>query len=90
MSTTNVTICMDEELKKQAEDLFSDLGFNLTTAFIVFVKQAIREQRMPFVMSRNIPNEETRKAIEGVRNGYGISKSFSSISDLMDDLNAED
>ena len=29
--------------KKQAEDLFNDLGMNLTTAFTIFVKQAIRE-----------------------------------------------
>ncbi|MCL2321179.1 MAG: type II toxin-antitoxin system RelB/DinJ family antitoxin [Oscillospiraceae bacterium] len=90
MPTTNVTIRMDEDLKKEAEDLFSDLGLNLTTAFVAFVKQAVREQRMPFVLSRNIPNEETRKAIENARNGIGVSKGFSSVSDLMDDLNADD
>ena len=33
----------DEELKKQANELFSDLGFNMTTALTVFVKQAVRE-----------------------------------------------
>ena len=30
MATTNITIRMDEELKKQAEELFSDLGLNMT------------------------------------------------------------
>ena len=40
----NVSIRMDDNLKKQAEDLFNDLGMNLTTAFTIFVKQAIREQ----------------------------------------------
>ena len=39
MATTNVTIRMDEELKKQAEELFADLGLNMTTAFTTFVKQ---------------------------------------------------
>ena len=39
----NVSIRMDDNLKKQAEDLFNDLGMNLTTAFTIFVKQAIRE-----------------------------------------------
>lgn len=42
----NVSIRMDDNLKKQAEDLFNDLGMNLTTAFTIFVKQAIREQGM--------------------------------------------
>ena len=33
----NVSIRMDDNLKKQAEDLFNDLGMNLTTAFTIFV-----------------------------------------------------
>ena len=37
----NVSIRMDDALKKQAEDLFNDLGMNLTTAFTIFVKQSI-------------------------------------------------
>ena len=43
----NVSISMDDNLKKQAEDLFNDLGMNLTTAFTIVVKQAIREQGIP-------------------------------------------
>lgn len=89
MATTNVTIRMDEELKKQAEELFSDLGLNLTTAFVAFAKQAVREQRIPFTLSRNIPNEETLRAIENVQKGVGLSKGFSSVSELMEDLNAD-
>ena len=48
MATTNVTIRMDEELKKQAEELFADLGMNMTTAIVTFTKQAVREQALPF------------------------------------------
>ena len=33
MKNVNVTLRVDEELKKQADDLFSELGLNLTTAF---------------------------------------------------------
>ena len=66
MATTNVTIRMDEELKKQAEDLFSDLGLSMTAALIAFTKQSVREQRIPFVLSRNVPNAETIAAIEEV------------------------
>lgn len=90
MATTNITIRIDEELKKQAEDLFSDLGLNLTTAFVAFAKQAVREQRIPFALSRNIPNEETKKTIEDARNGIGLSQGFHSIRELMEDLNADD
>ena len=57
---------MDEDLKKQADELFADLGMNMTTAIVTFIKQAVREQAIPFVISRNIPNEETIQAIKGV------------------------
>ena len=67
MPTTNVTIRMDEKLKKQAEELFSDLGLNMTTAFITFAKQSVREQRIPFVISRNVPNKITVNAINEIR-----------------------
>lgn len=66
MATTNITIRMDENLKRQAEELFSDLGLSMTTAFIVFTKQAVREQRLPFAISRNMPNAETLRAIDEV------------------------
>jgi DNA-damage-inducible protein J len=66
MATTNITIRMDEKLKKQAEELFSDLGLSMTTALIAFTKQAVREQRIPFNISRNVPNAETIIAINDV------------------------
>jgi DNA-damage-inducible protein J len=66
MANKNITIRMDEQLKKQAEELFSDLGLSMTTAIIAFTKQAVREQRIPFNISRNIPNQETITAIEEV------------------------
>lgn len=46
--TVNVNIRMDEELKKQSEQLFSDLGLNMTTAFNMFVRQAVRVGGIPF------------------------------------------
>jgi DNA-damage-inducible protein J len=48
MATTSVTIRMDEDLKQQAEALFDNLGMNMTTAFTVFAKAAVRSQKIPF------------------------------------------
>lgn len=45
---TNVTIRMDERLKQQSEALFSEMGLSMTTAITMFIKQAVREQRIPF------------------------------------------
>lgn len=48
MATTSITIRMDEALKKQAELLFEEMGLNMTTAFTMFTKAVVRQQRIPF------------------------------------------
>lgn len=50
-STTNINIQMDSDLKAQADALFGELGMDLSTAFNIFVRQALREGRIPFNIS---------------------------------------
>lgn len=90
MAQTNINIRMDEELKKQFDEFCKEVGMNMTTAFCIFAKTAVREQRIPFEISAEIPNSETRKSIENARKGIGISREFSTIKELMEDLNADD
>lgn len=60
---TNISIRMDSELKAQADALFNELGMNMTTAFNSFVRQSLREGRIPFAVSLNQPNRETIAAM---------------------------
>ena len=48
MATTNMNIRMDDDVKRQAQQLFSEFGLDMTTAINVFLRQAIREQALPF------------------------------------------
>lgn len=52
-STTNISIRMDSELKAQADELFAELGMNLSTAFNIFVRQSLRDGGIPFIISLN-------------------------------------
>ena len=62
-TTTNISIRMDTELKTEADALFTELGMNLSTAFNIFVRQSLREGRIPFDISLNKPNKETVAAM---------------------------
>ena len=46
-----VNMRMDDKLKEKAEALFEELGLSMTTAFNIFVRQAVRQGGMPFGMS---------------------------------------
>ncbi len=88
MATTNITIRMDEELKKQAEELFSDLGLNMTTAFHIFLKQAVREQQIPFMVSKRVANNETfmaLKEIEQLKKDKN-KKTYDSFAELLEEI----
>jgi DNA-damage-inducible protein J len=82
---------MDEKLKEASEKLFEALGLNMTTAITTFVKQAVREQRIPFEIALNTPNANTVQAIlESERMLKDTSsKRFSNMSDLIKDLEDE-
>jgi len=45
---TNITIRIDDDIKKEAETLFGKLGLSVSSAVNVFFRQAIREQAIPF------------------------------------------
>ena len=62
-STTNISIRMDSNLKAQADAFFGELGMNLSTAFNIFVRQSLREGRIPFDISLDRPNKETIAAM---------------------------
>lgn len=64
MAKVSTNINLDPDLKKSAQELFSDLGLELTTTVTLFLKQSIREQAIPFENKRNVPNAETIAAMD--------------------------
>lgn len=88
MATANVNVRIDENLKHEAEMLFSDLGLNMSTAITMFLRCAVNNDGIPFEIKRKTPNKETLAAMADVRAGKNLSKTFDSVSALMEDLNA--
>lgn len=62
-STTNFSVRMDSEVKKQCEALYGELGVNLTTAINVFLRQSLRVGGFPFDVRIEQPNRETAAAM---------------------------
>ena len=90
MSQATLSVRLDSEDKKRFEEFCNQTGMNVSVAINMFIKAALREYKLPFEVQCDIPNEVTRKAIEDARNGVGLSRKFSSVSELMEDLNADD
>lgn len=87
-NTTNISIRMDSDLKEQADELFNELGMNLTTAFNIFVRQSLREGGIPFAIKTERPNKETVAAmLEAERIAKDPSvKGYTDLDELFADL----
>ena len=89
MATVNLSIRMDAELKKQADAMLSDMGLNMTTAMNMFLRQVVRQGRIPFEIATDIPNAETIAAIkemDDMLSGKIPAKRYSNIKELFEDL----
>lgn len=64
MAATNLNIRTDKAIKEQAEQIFNELGLNMTTAINLFLRTAIREHGIPFELKLDVPNDTTAAAIE--------------------------
>lgn len=91
-ATADVSIRMDADLKKEAEWFFHELGMDLSTAFNVFVRQSLREGRIPFdISTQENPNEETIAAMleaERIAKDPNV-KGYTDLDELFADLDAE-
>ena len=63
MAITNLNIRTDKDIKDQAEEIFNELGLNMTTAINMFLRTAIREHGIPFELKLDVPNETTAATI---------------------------
>ena len=89
MAQTNVNIRMDENLKRDFDRLCRELGLTMTTAFTVFAKAAVRQQGIPFEITRNVPNADTIAAIKEVqtmKKDPPLGKTFTDVDIMMREL----
>lgn len=87
-TTTNFSVRMDVDLKKQCESLYGELGINLTTAINVFLRQSLRVGGFPFDVRLEQPNKETILAMlesEKIANDPNI-KRYSDVEEALKEL----
>ena len=86
MAKVNTNISVDQDLKKQAVELFNEFGLDFSTAISLFLSQAVREQRIPFEIRKEIPNQTTIDALnemDQMREDKKKYKRYNSFSEVL-------
>ena len=70
MAQSTFRVRMDENLKRQFEELCDSFGMNMTTAINVFARAVVRERRIPFEISegrQEISRDAATAAFKAIR-----------------------
>ena len=88
MENVNVTIRMNKNLKKQADEVFHELGMSFTTAVTLFTKQCVRDRKIPFEICLE-PNQVTIDALnelQAMLTDKEKYKRYNSFAEAMEDI----
>lgn len=88
MAVVSTNIKIEPELKKESQALFESMGMSLSTAVNIFLRQAVREQAIPFRIGTPTPNAVTLQAMENAENDADLFGPFDTVADMMEALNA--
>ena len=69
-----ISLRVDDEVKKNAEKTFDAIGLNMSTAINIYLKAVVRENRIPFELSADpfysdANMSRLRESIRQVRDG---------------------
>lgn len=80
---TTVSLRFDDEMKKQLDEMCSEMGMNLTTFFMIYAKKALRDRRIPFEVTAPLDPfysdsnmKFLQKADQQVKNGQVVVKTM--------------
>ncbi|MCM1143937.1 MAG: type II toxin-antitoxin system RelB/DinJ family antitoxin [Blautia sp.] len=80
---TTVSLRFDDEMKKELDEMCSEMGMNLTTFFMIYARKALRDRRIPFDITAPLDSfysdsnmEYLRKADQQVKNGQVVVKTI--------------
>lgn len=88
--TDTLNIRIEPELKKEVETTLNDLGMNIADAVTIFLKQVVMTESIPFIIKKPKLNAETVKAMEEAEKGINLSKGYTNLDEMWEDLEKEE
>ncbi|MCH5162455.1 MAG: type II toxin-antitoxin system RelB/DinJ family antitoxin [Clostridiales bacterium] len=82
-----INVRVDDKLKKEAAELFADLGLDTSTAINMFLRQAINSNGIPFAVER--PNAATlaaMKEVDDMEKNPEKYKGYTNVDELFEEL----
>lgn len=89
MATAKINVCVEEDVKRQSEALFNQMGLNMTTAINIYLKRVIAEGGIPFEVTARGYNAETLRALgeyDEMKTNPESYKRYATFKDALNDV----
>lgn len=87
---TTVSLRMDDDMKKELDEMCEAMGMNISTFYMVYTKKALRERRIPFDIEAPIDPffsdnnmEQLRKSARQIDEGKIVVKTIEELEEMM-------
>ena len=85
---TTVSLRMDDEMKKELDEMCDAMGINISTFYMIYTKKALRERRIPFDVEAPLEpfySEENmaqlRKSVKQIEEGRVVVKTMDELEE---------
>ncbi len=80
---TTISLRIDDEMKKELDEMCAEMGMNLSTFYMIYTKKALRERKIPFDIEApfdSIYSKENlaqlQKSVEQINEGKVVTKTI--------------
>ncbi|MCC8046801.1 MAG: type II toxin-antitoxin system RelB/DinJ family antitoxin [Clostridiales bacterium] len=89
---TTISIRLDDNDKRELEEMCADMGMNISTFYMIYTKKALRDRRIPFEIAApkdpfysDANLRQLKKADKQLQDGRIIEKSFAELEAIADE-----
>ena len=91
--TTSMNIRIEPDLKKQVEEILTDLGMNISDAITIYFKQIVLTDSIPLQIKRPKFNKETLEAIkeaDEIMKHPEDYKSYNNVYEMIEEIDNDE
>lgn len=89
MGQSTISIRVDDKLKKSFDELCNEIGLSYSAAVTIFMKAAVREQRIPFELRTETEDEIRAKGLAAFHRLRAIAQENGVAGMSLDEINEE-
>ena len=89
MGQSTISIRVDEKLKKSFDELCNEIGLSNSAAVTIFMKAAVREQRIPFELRTETEDEIRARSLAAFHKLRAIAAENGTTGMSLDEINEE-